>query len=98
MSMTSQIALCEIDLYLPATHSLKAKRRQIKPLLARLPKEFNISVAEVDHHDVWQTATLAIATVSNSRVKNENLLQNVIAWIEMHFPDLYIQDTRYEYL
>lgn len=95
--MTTSIGLCEIQLYLPMTSSLKQKRSQLKPLIARLSRTFNLSVAEVDHMDIWQSAKIAIVTVSNERVQNERVLRDVIRWIEQHFPDIMIQNTELEY-
>ena len=37
-----------LHLHLPGCASLKEKRGRIKPLMARLRREFNLSVAEMD--------------------------------------------------
>ena len=60
-----RLTLLTYHLYLPNCHSLKDKRRVIKGMKERLKSSrFNVSVAEVDHLDLWQRSTLAVAWVS----------------------------------
>lgn len=82
------IGLLTLHFLLPGCASLKEKRGRLKPLMARLHREFNISVAEVDHHDSYREALLACAVVSNEAVHNQHVLQKVIAYIESNWPDL----------
>jgi uncharacterized protein YlxP (DUF503 family) len=86
------IGACTIELDLPGLGSLKEKRGLLKSLLARLHKEFNVTAAEVDLHDVWQSSTIGIATVSTSAVHAQNLLNNVVRWLEINRPDLEVVD------
>ena len=58
------VAIVTLRLSLPGAHSLKDKRRIVKSLKDRLRQRFNVAVAEMEHHDVWQTACLAVVTVS----------------------------------
>ncbi len=81
-----------IELNLPGLNSLKEKRSVLKSLIARLHKEFNVSAAEVDLHDVWQATTLGVTTVSTSPVHAQNLLNNLVTWIETYRPDLEVVD------
>jgi len=81
------VGLLSIHLHLPTCASLKEKRGRIKPLIARLHREFNISVAEVDLQDTWQEAIIACAMVGNERVYLESALQNVAKWVESHWTD-----------
>ncbi len=81
------IGLLTIHLHLPTCSSLKEKRGRIKPLIARLHREFNISVAEVDLQDKWQEAVITCAMVGNERGHIESALQNVAKWIERNWPD-----------
>ena len=68
----ARVALGTVELHLPDVGSLKEKRHALKGLKERLRRRFEISVAEVDHHDSWQRATLALACVSgDSRHANE---------------------------
>jgi len=71
------IALLTIELYLPVTHSLKEKRSVLKPLIARLRREYNISVCEADAQDMLSRAVLEIVCVSGNRALAHRQLQNV---------------------
>lgn len=82
------IGILTLTLRLPDCHSLKEKRRLIKPILARLHKEFNISVVEYGHQDVWQSSELLIACAASPGNHVENTLSNVVAFYECHWPDL----------
>ena len=86
------IGACTLELDLPGMGSLKDKRSLIKSLSARLHKEFNVSVAEVDLLDAWQSTILGIATVSTSAIHAQNLLNNMVRWLETHRPDLEVVD------
>jgi uncharacterized protein YlxP (DUF503 family) len=57
------VALLRLDLRLPDASSLKDKRSVVKGLAAALRK-LNCAVAEVDHQDLRQRTTLAVATVA----------------------------------
>lgn len=83
-----------LELQIPGCTSLKEKRSRLKPLLSRLHREFNISVAEVDRQDAWQAAVIACAVVSNEAEHSQRLLQQVVAWLEGNWPDvLVVEDT-----
>jgi uncharacterized protein len=81
------IGLLTVHLHLPACASLKEKRGRIKPLIARLHREFNVSVAEVDLLDKWQETVIACAMVGNERGHLESALQGVAKWVEGNWPD-----------
>src|SRR6266508_5126231 len=81
------LATLTIHLHLPACASLKEKRGRIKPLIARLHREFNVSVAEVDLQDKWQEAVIVCAMVGNERGHLESALQNVAKWVEGNWSD-----------
>jgi uncharacterized protein len=55
-----------IDLHLPESRSLKAKRSQVRPIVDGIRARHRISVAEVDHQDSWQLASIGVAIVSGS--------------------------------
>jgi hypothetical protein len=68
------IGVCRVKLRFPENQSLKGKRQVLKSITSRLRSQFNVSVAEVDDHDLWQLATLGICCVSNdSRFTNQVL-------------------------
>ena len=92
------IGTCLIELHIAGNGSLKGKRGVLKPLLARLHKEFNISAAEVDHHDHWQSASIGLACVANDPAHVEQVLTNAVKWIEDNRPDLQVVDWQIEIL
>jgi uncharacterized protein len=57
----SFVCLIEIDLHFPDNASLKGKRRELSSLKGQLQRRFGATVAETDHHDLWQRATLTAA-------------------------------------
>ena len=90
------VGILTLTCYLPDCHSLKAKRRRIKPVLSRLHKEFNVSVIESDHHDVWQTCQLTVACAATEGAGAEKVLNQVIAFYESHWPDLPLTGEKIE--
>jgi len=81
------VATLTIHLHLPTCASLKEKRGRIKPLISRLHREFNVSVAEVDLQDQWQQAVIVCAMVGNERGHLESALQTVAKWVEGNWTD-----------
>ena len=92
------IGTCLVELHLDGNESLKGKRAVLKSLLARLHKEFNVSAAEVDHHDSWQTASIALVCVANEAAHVEQVLNHAVHWIEHNRPDLQVVDWQTEIL
>lgn len=92
------IGLCRIELHLPGAASLKDKRSVLKGVIHRLRREFNVSVAEVDYHDVWQSAVIAVVTVSTDSAYAHGLLTRVVQWIERNRLDVDLVDYEMEML
>ncbi|HEU5171432.1 MAG TPA: DUF503 domain-containing protein [Gemmatimonadales bacterium] len=63
------------ELHLEGCHSLKDKRGRIRPLTAALRRQFNVSVAETDHQDLWQRAEIACAALGSARPVVEETLR-----------------------
>ena len=72
----------EVQLYLPESRSLKDKRQVLKSLKDRLHNRFNVSVAEVDHSELWQRSTLALAVVSIGMDHADEVISKAIRYIE----------------
>jgi uncharacterized protein YlxP (DUF503 family) len=85
-----------IHLHLPACSSLKEKRGRIKPLIARLHREFNVSAAEMDLNDHWQEAVIACAMVNSDGAHLQRSLQTVAKWVESNWPDGQIIEEKIE--
>jgi uncharacterized protein YlxP (DUF503 family) len=86
------IGTCTIELRIPGNGSLKGKRRVIKSIIARVHNEFNVSIAEVDNQDLWQSAVLGVACISNGADHIHRLLTKVVEWIEHNRPDVEVVD------
>lgn len=85
-----------IELRLPGVHSLKEKRSAVKSLALRVRREFNASCSEIDHNDVWQSSALGVAVVSTSAAHAQATLDNIVAWIALHRPDVLVVDHSVE--
>jgi len=92
------LATLTIHLHIPACTSLKEKRGRIKPLISRLHREFNVSVAEMDLQDKWDEVVIVCAIVGNERGYVESALQNVTKWVEGNWTDGDVWETRIEVL
>jgi uncharacterized protein len=90
------LGLLTLHLTVPGCMSLKEKRSRIKPLISRLHKEFNVSVAEMDHQDSWQNAVVACAMITSNQKQTHRSLQKVVRWVEMYWPDLEVADDKIE--
>jgi uncharacterized protein YlxP (DUF503 family) len=90
------VGLLSIELHLPGSRSLKDKRMVLRGIKDRL-KKFNVAVAEVDHHDLWQRAGLGVVTVSTTNAHADQELAAVVTEIERLEPGL-ITRTEIEYL
>ena len=75
------IGLLEARLSLPGARSLKDKRQVIKSLKDRVRQRVNVSVAEVDYQDVWQSAALAFVTVAAERITVDQRLSELQAFL-----------------
>jgi uncharacterized protein YlxP (DUF503 family) len=72
------VGVLRIELFVPASGSLKTKRFAVKSIKDKIRARFNVSVAEVENLDKWQRATLAVAAVSNEQKHIESILDNVM--------------------
>jgi uncharacterized protein YlxP (DUF503 family) len=92
------LAALTIHLRLPICTSLKDKRGRIKPLMSRLHREFNVSVAEMDLQDTWDEAIIACAMINSDAVVLQQSMQSVAKWVEAHWTDGDVWDTKVELL
>ena len=58
------VGILSVELHFPEAGSLKGKRKHVKSAKAQLQNRFGASVAEVDHHDLWQRARLTMSCVA----------------------------------
>ncbi|WP_026906161.1 DUF503 domain-containing protein [Paucisalibacillus globulus] len=74
----------EVECIMYDGHSLKDKRSVIKRLLAKLRRDFNVAVTELDYHDLWQRTKLGIVTITNERTHGEQVMQEVLRVIDTY--------------
>lgn len=82
-----------VELHLPDVGSLKGKRHALKGLKERVRARFEVSVAEIDHHDLWQRATLALACVSHDARHAGAVVSKAMDFIEEHVEGRVIDST-----
>ena len=72
------VGVCTVELLIPGSQSLKDKRQVVHSVKDRLRGKFNLSVAEVDGLDLWQTAVLGLACVSNDGRHVDQVLEQAL--------------------
>ena len=78
-----RVAICIIELHIPTTNSLKAKRQVIKSLVQRLRTRFNVSVSEVGGcQDLWQRAELGMAVICHNGAGADSIMEKIFAFVE----------------
>ncbi|PYV11645.1 MAG: DUF503 domain-containing protein [Acidobacteria bacterium] len=73
------VGVLTLDIQIPYAHSLKEKRAVLQKMRGRLRSRFNVAVAELDHQDVWQHATLGVVSISDSQPLLESVFRQVLA-------------------
>lgn len=94
---TAHIALLTIELMVPHSGSLKAKRRVIKSLKDRMRAKFNASIAEIDYLEDWQRCRLGVTMISNDRQHLDRSLSAINNLVE-EVTDIRLLDSRVEWL
>ncbi len=88
-----RVSALRIELIIPGARSLKDKRRAVRSLKARIRNRFNVSVAEVDFHDLHRRAALGVAAVGPDGPYLAGLLEEVLAYAR---GDASVQVARHE--
>jgi len=68
------VGILSAELHFPESGSLKGKRKFVKSVKAQLQQRCGASVAEVDHHELWQRARITVACVARDYKGVEGLL------------------------
>lgn len=71
---TGYVGILSVELHFPEAGSLKGKRKHLKSAKAQLRQRFGVSVAEVDHHDLWQRSRLTVACAAEGHRELGELL------------------------
>ena len=75
------VGILSVELHFPQAASLKGKRKFVKSTKAQLQNRFGVSVAEVDHHELWQRARLTVACVAREHNEVEKLLEEAVRYL-----------------
>ena len=68
------VGILSVELHFPDAASLKGKRKYVQSAKAQLQNRLGPSVAEVDHHDLWQRTRLTVACVARDEHEVRALL------------------------
>ncbi|MFL5842775.1 MAG: DUF503 domain-containing protein [Thermoleophilaceae bacterium] len=83
----SYLVVIEIQLHFPDNRSLKGKRKELLSLKSQLHKRFGATVAETDHHDLWQRSTLTAALVGRDAGPLAAAADNLERYVLSQFPE-----------
>jgi uncharacterized protein len=83
-------AVLVLDLKLSNCRSLKEKRSNLKPLINRLHKEYNVSVSEVEKNDIWNETVVACGLISNEKRTADSSLASIPGFLSKYFSDIEI--------
>ena len=81
------LAAARISIHLPASRSLKDKRRVLRSLIDRTHGKFNCAVAEVGGQDTWQVAVIGVSVVSSSESHARTRIDEVTRFAEEFSPE-----------
>jgi uncharacterized protein len=75
------VGILSVELHFPEAGSLKGKRKFVKSAKAQLQNRFGASVAEVDHHELWQRSRLTVACVARDHREATQLLEDAVRYL-----------------
>lgn len=75
------VGILSAELHFPEAHSLKEKRMHVRSAKDQLRNRFGASVAEVDHHELWQRARITAAVVTREPAEADKLLSDAERWL-----------------
>ena len=90
------VGVAQVSLRLPENASLKDKRQIVKSIVSRVRNKFEVAVAEVDDNDNWYLVTIGISAISNDKRHTNQVLSNVVAFIERSRPEAEMLDYTIE--
>lgn len=81
------LVFLEIDLHFPEGSDLKGKRKELQSVKANLQRRFGATVAETDHHDLWQRSELVAALVAREQRGVTDGADALERWLVGRYPD-----------
>jgi uncharacterized protein YlxP (DUF503 family) len=71
------IGVGRFEILIPASVSLKDKRQVLRSVLSSIRHRFNVSIAEVDHQELWQRSAVGVSCVAESMTHCRKVMQEV---------------------
>jgi uncharacterized protein len=81
------VAVMVIDLHFPQAESLKSKRRELSSIKAQLHGRLGAAVAETDHQDLWQRATLTASLTGGTLHRLSTAADELERWVLARCPE-----------
>ncbi len=81
------VAVMVIELHFPDAGSLKSKRKELSSIKAQLHGRLGAAVAETDHQDLWQRATLTAALTGGSLHRLSAAVDELERWVFARCPE-----------
>ncbi|MEX0751292.1 MAG: DUF503 domain-containing protein [Dehalococcoidia bacterium] len=88
--------MLRFTLRIPESGSLKDKRQVVRSVAQRLRNKYQVAVAEVDDNDAWQIATMGVACVANTARHCDDVLSEIVAFVEQSRLDAEVTDVERE--
>ena len=76
------VGVLQLNLFIPQANSLKSKRQVLKSLKDKIHHKFNVSVAEIDASNKWQSAMLAVACVNSDKRLVNSVLSKIVNLVD----------------
>ena len=76
------VGICSVKLKIYESNSLKDKRHIIKSIIGRIQSRFNVSIAEIDLNNNWQTSIIGFSCVTNNTKHANQIISNVLKFID----------------
>ncbi|MFN3598355.1 MAG: DUF503 domain-containing protein [Aquificaceae bacterium] len=90
------LGVLRVDFFFPENGSLKEKRQYLRSIKDKVRASFNVSVAEIDHHELWQRSSLAFVCVAGDREIAEDTVNKVKRLLERYYPE-FLLDLKAEF-
>ncbi len=91
------VGVCQLDVLVHDSASLKAKRGVLKRVIARVHHTFPVAIAEVGDQDIWQRAQLGISAVGNDEAHVNSMIDKIVNFVDgLHLVE--ILDHQIEFL
>ncbi|MFS0574184.1 DUF503 domain-containing protein [Sporosarcina sp. 179-K 3D1 HS] len=90
------IVYAECTFFIPEAASLKEKRSVLKRMTDRVKNAYNVSIAEIDHQDLWQRTTIALVATASSTDAAEREVRRAIRFLESN-PEWEMSDLSLDY-